>query len=105
MGYPWNGRCHLFSPYYALGRKQIPLDSIYGFGCGNYTDYTDVDLQELHNHVTTQTAQAFVNSFLSRVIRAHSEHYLDDIEDVPALDLTRVLPLYLNSPLCLFDDR
>ncbi|KAF5353408.1 hypothetical protein D9756_007953 [Leucocoprinus leucothites] len=52
---------------------------------------------ELHNHVTTQTAQAFVNSFLSRVIRAHSEHYLDDIEDVPALDLTRVLPRYKHS--------
>ncbi|KAF9447635.1 glycosyltransferase family 20 protein [Macrolepiota fuliginosa MF-IS2] len=52
---------------------------------------------ELHNHVTTQTAQAFVNSFLSRVIRAHSEHYLDDTEDVPPLDLTRVLPRYKHS--------
>ncbi|KXN83190.1 hypothetical protein AN958_01704 [Leucoagaricus sp. SymC.cos] len=52
---------------------------------------------ELHNHVITQTAQTFVNSFLSRVIRAHSEHYLDDIEDVPALDLTRVLPRYKHS--------
>jgi len=75
---------------------------MYGSGTGNYTD---VVWQELHNHVTTQTAQAFVNSFLSRVIRAHSEHYLDDVEDVPALDLNRVLPRYLKSSLCSFNDH
>ncbi|XP_006455649.1 hypothetical protein AGABI2DRAFT_121550 [Agaricus bisporus var. bisporus H97] len=52
---------------------------------------------DLHNHVITQTAQTFVNNFLNRVIRAHSEHWMDDIEDVPHLDLTRVFPQYKHS--------
>ena len=36
--------------------------------------------EDLHNHVTTQTAQAFVTTFLNRCVRANTEHTasLDD---------------------------
>lgn len=56
--------------------------------------------EELHNHVITQTAQAFVTTFLNRCIRAHSEHMHDqDAEsgDIPMLDVSRVLPKYRYS--------
>lgn len=54
---------------------------------------------ELHNHVTTQTAQAFVTSFLNRCIRAHTEHHIEDDagEDVPVLDMGRVVVRYRHS--------
>lgn len=54
--------------------------------------------------MTTQTAKAFVNTFLNRLIRAHSEHYLDDIEDVTPLDLTRVLPQYVDRGESAYDN-
>lgn len=53
--------------------------------------------QDLHNHVTTQTAQAFVTSFLTRCLRAHTEHIQSDLADVPALDVARMLPRYKHS--------
>lgn len=49
--------------------------------------------EDLHNHVTTQTAQTFVTTFLNRCVRAHTEHQIHDAPDVvPSLDLARVLP-------------
>ncbi|TFK37501.1 alpha,alpha-trehalose-phosphate synthase [Crucibulum laeve] len=54
--------------------------------------------EDLHNHVTTQTAQAFVTSFLNRCVRAHTEHQQDDLnESVPPIDVARVLPRYKHS--------
>lgn len=53
--------------------------------------------QDLHNHVVTQTAQAFVTSFLTRCVRAHTEHLQADPSDVAQLDLARVLPRYKHS--------
>ncbi|KAJ8489164.1 hypothetical protein ONZ45_g13684 [Pleurotus djamor] len=52
---------------------------------------------ELHNHVTTQTAQAFVTTFLTRCVRANTEHTPGDLTDVPQLDVTRILPRYRHS--------
>ncbi|KAF9007082.1 glycosyltransferase family 20-domain-containing protein [Cyathus striatus] len=58
--------------------------------------------EDLHNHVTTQTAQAFVTSFLNRCVRAHGEHMhshsdLTLAETIPTLDVPRVLPRYKHS--------
>ncbi|KAG6899346.1 hypothetical protein C0993_011062 [Termitomyces sp. T159_Od127] len=54
--------------------------------------------EELHNHVTTQTAQAFVMTFLSRTLRAHSDDLAPHAEvQVPVLDLGRVVPRYRHS--------
>ena len=53
--------------------------------------------QDLHNHVITQTAQAFVTSFLNRCVRAHIDHMQDDSISVPPLELSRVLPRYKHS--------
>ncbi|KAI5891466.1 uncharacterized protein SCHCODRAFT_02629180 [Schizophyllum commune H4-8] len=53
--------------------------------------------EDLHNHVITQTAQAFVTSFLSRCVRAHLEHIQPDVEDVTVLDAHRVVPRYKHS--------
>ena len=53
--------------------------------------------QDLHNHVITQTAQAFVTTFLNRCVRAHIDHMQDDSISVPPLDLSRVLPRYKHS--------
>ena len=50
--------------------------------------------QDLHNHVITQIAQAFVTTFLNRCVRAHIDHMQDDSISVPQLDLSRVLPRY-----------
>lgn len=54
-------------------------------------------LQDLHNHVATQTAQAFVTSFLTRCLRTNIEHLQGDAESVTHLDLSRVLPRYKHS--------
>ena len=57
---------------------------------------------DLHGHVITQTAQAFVTSFLTRCLRSHLDH-LSQIEgdgsraSVPTLDVARVLPRYRHS--------
>lgn len=53
--------------------------------------------EDLHNHVVTQTAQAFVTSFLTRCIRANSEHLHADIDSVDTLDLGRLIPRYRHS--------
>ncbi|KAG6810498.1 hypothetical protein H0H92_011595 [Tricholoma furcatifolium] len=53
--------------------------------------------EDLHNHVTTQTAQAFVTSFLTRTLRAHAEDLAPHGPDVPPLDTARVLPRYRHS--------
>ncbi|GLB44271.1 putative trehalose-phosphatase [Lyophyllum shimeji] len=52
--------------------------------------------EDLHNHVTTQTAQAFVTSFLNRTLRAHAEDLAPNAE-VPVFDVARVLPRYRHS--------
>lgn len=45
----------------------------------------------------TQTSQAFVTSFLTRCIRANSEHLQADVSIVAKLDLARLLPRYKHS--------
>ncbi|KAF8718268.1 hypothetical protein AX14_011953 [Amanita brunnescens Koide BX004] len=53
--------------------------------------------EELHGHVITQTAQAFVTSFLTRCIRAHTEHMLHDLSEVPKFDTSLVIPRWKHS--------
>ncbi|KAG8215355.1 glycosyltransferase family 20 protein [Butyriboletus roseoflavus] len=54
--------------------------------------------EDLHNHVVTQTAQAFVTSFLTRCLRAHTEHTAQtDLSLVPVVDMARLLPRYKHS--------
>lgn len=59
--------------------------------------------QDLHNHVTTQTAQAFVTSFLTRCVRANTEHTasLDDpassLSSLPHLSPSMLVPKYKYS--------
>lgn len=45
----------------------------------------------------TQSAQAFVTSFLVRCLRANLEHVQTDIVEVATLDVPRVLPPYRHS--------
>lgn len=55
--------------------------------------------EDLHNHVVTQTAQTFVTSFLTRCLRANTEHTTQtDLISVPALNTTLLLPRYKHSP-------
>ncbi|EIW74943.1 glycosyltransferase family 20 protein [Coniophora puteana RWD-64-598 SS2] len=69
---------------------------------------------DLHNHVVTQTAQAFVTSFLARCLRAHTEHLASQhssstssstVQHPSPLDVSRLLPRYKYSSrrLLLFD--
>jgi len=56
--------------------------------------------QELHSHVITQTAQAFVTTFISRCLRVNAEHARLDLafsNSVAPLDVTRLLPRYKHS--------
>ncbi|TFK65857.1 alpha,alpha-trehalose-phosphate synthase [Pluteus cervinus] len=53
--------------------------------------------EDLHNHVITQNAPAFVTSFLSRTLRANVEHIQGDLADVPVLDTARIVPRYKHS--------
>ena len=54
--------------------------------------------EDLHNHVVTQTAQAFVTSFLTRCLRANTEHTAQtDLSMVPVVDTGRLLPRYKHS--------
>ena len=54
--------------------------------------------EDLHNHVVTQTAQAFVTSFLTRCLRANTEHTAQtDLSMVPVVDMGRLLPRYKHS--------
>ncbi|CAL1697858.1 unnamed protein product [Somion occarium] len=52
--------------------------------------------EDLHNHVVTQSAQAFVTSFLIRNLRASLEHQGDSLT-VAELDVTRIIPRYRHS--------
>ncbi|KAI0789217.1 glycosyltransferase family 20 protein [Abortiporus biennis] len=52
--------------------------------------------EDLHNHVVTQSAQAFVTSFLVRCLRANLEHQSDALA-VADLDVQSVLPRYKHS--------
>lgn len=55
--------------------------------------------EDLHNHVVTQTAQTFVTSFLTRCLRANTEHTTQtDLNSVPALNTTLLIPRYKHSP-------
>lgn len=53
--------------------------------------------EDLHNHVVTQSAQAFVTSFLVRCLRANIEHMESDPQSVAELDLSRITPRYKHS--------
>ncbi|KAF6744609.1 alpha,alpha-trehalose-phosphate synthase [Ephemerocybe angulata] len=68
--------------------------------------------EDLHNHVTTQTAQSFITTFLNRTLRAHAAHLAalpsqnglggsesDHLtsESVPVFNLARMLPRYKHS--------
>ncbi|KAF5326221.1 hypothetical protein D9611_000735 [Ephemerocybe angulata] len=63
--------------------------------------------EDLHNHVTTQTAQSFITTFLNRTLRAHAAHLaalpsqngLGDTAEsvVPVFNLARMLPRYKHS--------
>jgi hypothetical protein len=54
-------------------------------------------VQELHSHVITQTAQAFVTKFVARCIRANTDHQRVDLSLVPQFDVGCVLPRYRHS--------
>ncbi|EKM52411.1 glycosyltransferase family 20 protein [Phanerochaete carnosa HHB-10118-sp] len=53
--------------------------------------------EDLHNHVITQSAQAFITSFLVRCLRANIEHMQNDTKAVAELDVSRILPRYKHS--------
>lgn len=55
------------------------------------------EIQDLHNHVVTQSAQAFTTSFLVRCLRSNIEHTQSDSQTVAELDLSRVIPRYKHS--------
>ncbi|KAG6371761.1 glycosyltransferase family 20-domain-containing protein [Boletus reticuloceps] len=55
--------------------------------------------EDLHNHIVTQTAQAFVMSFLTRFLRANTEH--TNLAMVPVIDIGQLLPRYKHSSKCL----
>ncbi|CAE6425285.1 unnamed protein product [Rhizoctonia solani] len=46
--------------------------------------------KDLHRHVTTQTAQAFVTSFVTRCIRTHMEYQRRALSEVPLLDPSKL---------------
>ncbi|KAH9915312.1 glycosyltransferase family 20-domain-containing protein [Fomitopsis serialis] len=53
--------------------------------------------EDLHNHVVTQSAQAFVTSFLVRCLRANIEHLQGDAAEVASLDVSLLVPRYRHS--------
>ncbi|RPD60848.1 hypothetical protein L227DRAFT_547270 [Lentinus tigrinus ALCF2SS1-6] len=54
--------------------------------------------EDLHNHVVTQSAQAFVTSFLVRCLRSNIEHMQNnDPADIATLDIQRIIPRYRHS--------
>ncbi|KAF8717872.1 Trehalose-phosphatase, partial [Rhizoctonia solani] len=48
--------------------------------------------KDLHKHVTTQTAQAFVTSFVTRCIRTHMEYQRRALSEVPQIDPSKIFP-------------
>ncbi|KAF8508074.1 glycosyltransferase family 20-domain-containing protein [Gautieria morchelliformis] len=57
--------------------------------------------KDLHRHVVTQTAQAFVTSFLTRCVRVNLEHQQRDPCAIPPLDIDALLPRYKYSSVRL----
>jgi hypothetical protein len=58
--------------------------------------------EDLHNHVTTQTAQSFITTFLNRTLRSNISHIASlsaagDPDSVPVFNLARMLPRYKHS--------
>ncbi|KZV93676.1 hypothetical protein EXIGLDRAFT_673899 [Exidia glandulosa HHB12029] len=53
--------------------------------------------KDLHAHVITQTAQSFVESFVSRCISVHAEHQLQPLASIPQLKLGDLLPSYASA--------
>ncbi|KAG8894560.1 hypothetical protein FRB99_001137, partial [Tulasnella sp. 403] len=53
--------------------------------------------QDLHKHVVSQTAQAFVTSFLTRLQRAHAEHTQRPWASIPTLPTSSILTAYKSS--------
>ncbi|KZT58197.1 glycosyltransferase family 20 protein [Calocera cornea HHB12733] len=53
--------------------------------------------EDLHKHVITQTAQAWVTSFVSRVERVHEEHRRRPLDSIPTLNVAQVKSAYNAS--------
>ncbi|KAF9516717.1 glycosyltransferase family 20 protein [Hydnum rufescens UP504] len=53
--------------------------------------------QDLHSHVITQTAQAFVTSFLTRCVRVHAEHLQRSATSIPPLSISTLQPRYVAA--------
>jgi len=53
--------------------------------------------QDLHKHVVSQTAQAFVTSFLTRTKRAHAEHTQRPYSSIPVFSLPTIVPMYQHA--------
>ncbi|KAJ3496620.1 hypothetical protein NLJ89_g10458 [Agrocybe chaxingu] len=61
--------------------------------------------EDLHNHVTAQTAQTFVTTFLNRCVRANTEHTasledpssLSSFSAIPAVTTALLVPKYKHS--------
>ncbi|KDQ50611.1 glycosyltransferase family 20 protein [Jaapia argillacea MUCL 33604] len=79
---PWDARSTADAMYKALTMSDEEADARW---------------EDLHNHVVTQTAQAFVTSFLTRALRCNLEHQQSDSKEVAPLDLSRILPRYRHS--------
>lgn len=60
-------------------------------------DHISYDRKDLHNHVITQTAQTFVLTYLTRVIRVNSEHLQADLTIVAPLDIARLRSRYKHA--------
>lgn len=58
-------------------------------------------MQDLHRHVVTQTAQAFVSSFLTRCLRTHFEHQQRDPSSIAPFDVEAIIPRYKHSAVRL----
>jgi hypothetical protein len=76
---------------------------LYGGRCCSIISYAEIFRlklcslpKELHQHVITQTAQAFVTSFLSRCLRVNAEHAHTE-SSVSPLDVSLLLPRYKHS--------
>ncbi|KAF8512946.1 alpha-trehalose-phosphate synthase [Hysterangium stoloniferum] len=53
--------------------------------------------KDLHRHVTTQTAQTFVTTFLTRCTRVNLQHQQRDPSSIPVFDVDAIVPAYRHS--------
>ncbi|KAG8686509.1 hypothetical protein FRC11_008836 [Ceratobasidium sp. 423] len=60
--------------------------------------------KDLHKHVTTQTAQAFVTSFVTRCIRTHMEYQRHAFSEVPPLEPSQVFANASGEKRLIFVD-